>query len=306
MGYKSVTLNKSLSITQLVMVYCLEYSSDFLFQGESHDFFELLYVDNGAVEIKTDNDIFYLEKGSFFLHAPNEFHALKAYQNSSPTLVNISFFCENAELLSPLFKHGIRALSDEKAIIGKLVTEAEGAFSNQLNIPSHMLRKSKNAPFGAEQMVLIYLEQLLIGLVRHHTTPGFSYSALMLDKALPETQSSYVNEVLRYLSDNIGQSLTIEQICRDNKIGRSRIQELFHREFACGIIEYFSLMKANAAKSLLRSGDKSIGEIAELLGYSSQAYFSKQFKAVFSRTPTQYRQAVAQLTKKISKAPPKR
>lgn len=304
MGYKSISIDKGFSISKLVMIHYFEYSKDFFFKGESHDFFELLYVDNGTIEVIEEDEIYILERGSFFLHEPNKFHSLRACEKSTPpTLIMLSFLFESKQSLLPLCRHEIKAVSEEKALVGKLISEAQVAFSNPLNIPSHRLRKNKNAPFGAQQLVLNYLEQLLVLLIREQLEQGDTFKPLTLKATIPESKNNYVAEVLLYLLENIDKSLSIDEICRANKLGRSRIQELFHQEFSCGIIEYFNLMKADAAKGLLRSSDKSIGEIAELLGFSSQAYFAKQFKNAFGRTPTQYRKSVASLTKKIAASP---
>ena len=45
------------------------------------------------------------------------------------------------------------------------------------------------------------------------------------------------------------------------------------------------------AKELLVYDELTLNEIADLLGYSSAAYLSTQFKAVTGLTPTAYRQA---------------
>ena len=47
--------------------------------------------------------------------------------------------------------------------------------------------------------------------------------------------------------------VTIDQICKDNLIGRSKLQKIFNEHCNLGIIEYFSMLKINAAKELIRT-----------------------------------------------------
>ena len=60
-----------------------EFDQTFHFKGEKHDFWEMIYVDKGSVEIQSDDDIIILNQGELAFHAPNEFHSVKA-KDSSP------------------------------------------------------------------------------------------------------------------------------------------------------------------------------------------------------------------------------
>ena len=51
MAYIPIVPQRIIEITQLFSVHYFEYTSSYRFSGESHDFWELLYVDNGAVQV---------------------------------------------------------------------------------------------------------------------------------------------------------------------------------------------------------------------------------------------------------------
>ena len=55
-----------------------------------------------------------------------------------------------------------------------------------------------------------------------------------------------------------------------------------------GVIEYFSLMKINIAKELIRTNRMNFTQISEHLGYTSIHYFSRQFKKITGMTPSEY------------------
>ena len=54
MGYTSTILHRIITIEKLIMVHYFEYSSDLNFAGESHDFWEFVYVVDDCVEVLTD------------------------------------------------------------------------------------------------------------------------------------------------------------------------------------------------------------------------------------------------------------
>ena len=67
-----------------------------------------------------------------------------------------------------------------------------------------------------------------------------------------------------------------------------------------GVIEYFSKMKIDSAKHLIRIGNLNFSQIAERLGYNSIHYFSRQFKQLTGMTPTEYASSVKAMMEKDS------
>ena len=49
MYYSSYTLKDDLNISKIYTVHYFDYSKDYAFPGESHDFWEIVYVDKGEV-----------------------------------------------------------------------------------------------------------------------------------------------------------------------------------------------------------------------------------------------------------------
>ena len=61
------------------------------------------------------------------------------------------------------------------------------------------------------------------------------------------------------------------------------------------IINYFTMMKINEAKRLIREGKYNFFEISEMLMFSNSHYFSSVFKKYTGMTPTQYKKACVNL-----------
>lgn len=101
-----------------------------------------------------------------------------------------------------------------------------------------------------------------------------------------------LRRIIAYLEAHLDSHVTIEQICRDNIIGRSQLQKLFKDRCGLGIIEYFSHMKINAAKEMIRTNRMNFTQISEHLGYTSIHYFSRQFKKTTGMTPTEYASSI--------------
>ena len=79
-------------------------------------------------------------------------------------------------------------------------------------------------------------------------------------------------------------------------IGRSQLQKLFREEYQCGVIEFFSRMKIDFAKQLIRENDMNFTQISDFLGYSSIHYFSRQFKTFTGMSPSEYALSIKALS----------
>ena len=78
MEYRPLSLRRVLEIRELYSVHYFEYAGSYAFPGERHDFWELLYVDKGAVSVTAGERAVQLSQGQVIFHAPGEFHALSA------------------------------------------------------------------------------------------------------------------------------------------------------------------------------------------------------------------------------------
>lgn len=94
------------------------------------------------------------------------------------------------------------------------------------------------------------------------------------------------------MKEHIRSHVTIEQICKDNLVGRSRLQKIFKNQCGLGIIDYFSKLKINSAKELIRSRHMNFTQISDYLGYTSIHYFSRQFKKETGMTPSEYASSI--------------
>ena len=281
--YKSVPLNAVFDIPKIYTVHYFEYDCNYVFKGESHDFWEILFVDYGSVEVTVENRSMVLEKGSLLFHQPNEFHALRAIGKNPPNLIVVSFDCDSPHM--DVFREKlVQAEEAEIQILGKITEEATNLFCQPLVSP---LRIRGDAPFGSEQVLKMYLELFLITLHRRLAPAPESQLANPL-AAESGNHVKLMEQVIAYLEDRVYQNLTVADICRDNSISKSLLQNIFHDLKCCGVIEYFNRMKIDTAKKLIRENRYTYSQIAYMLSYSSYQYFSLQFKKYTRMSPSEY------------------
>lgn len=109
-------------------------------------------------------------------------------------------------------------------------------------------------------------------------------------------RNSLVEQAKTYIADHIYEPISLSDLSSNLHVSPSYLGRLFVKYEGVSVGDYILYRKVSAAKESLVYTDKSIFEIADYFGYSSQSYFSKQFKAVTGMTPKEYRNAFARNT----------
>lgn len=298
MTYKGISFRKELLIDQLFSLHYFEYMSTFSFPGESHNFWEFVCVDKGEVTIGAGDQIYTLKKGDIAFHEPNEFHWVKANGSIAPNLIVISF-SSKSPIMNFFRKKILRTDDFARSLLARIITEAGNFLEGRLDDPYQtVLRPKSSQPPASGQLIQLYLEELMIYFYRKYSdlsTPAEEKPDKpdKPDKTMKENIDTEVfNRVVAYLGQHLSGRVTIETICKDNLIGRSQLQKIFSKKSGLGIIEYFSNMKIEAAKELIRTEQMNFTQISEKLGYTSIHYFSRQFKKVTGMTPSEYASSI--------------
>lgn len=114
---------------------------------------------------------------------------------------------------------------------------------------------------------------------------------LTLSNAMTQERPTTAELARRYIGENYTAKITIKDICAEVGCSKSTLITAFKTEFGSTINEYINELRLNDAALMLRTGEKSIGEIAVLCGFSDQSYFSKVFSARYEVSPSEYRAA---------------
>lgn len=296
MPFRPTLLTRPIMVDRVVTVHYFEYSSSYSFEGERHDFWELLYVDKGEVDVLADDVTHRLTRGALIFHKPGEFHALRSTGISAPNLVVVSFFCPSPAM--DFFAGRITHTGEaERALLGRIVSEGELAFSTPLGDPATTALERREAPpFGAEQLLGGALEELLIRLVRQDGASSSGPQPLSVTSRAG--RDALFQSIEDYFLLRLDRPLTLTQVCADNFIGHTHLQQLVRSYTGGGVMKYFGQLRIDRAKAMIREGVGNFTEISTALGYQSVCYFSRHFRKVAGMTPSEYAASVRALSAK--------
>ncbi|MGD1821953.1 MAG: AraC family transcriptional regulator [Pleomorphochaeta sp.] len=285
-GFTLTPLEKKLNIENLISVHYFEYPSTFLFKGESHDFWEFLYVDKGEVGITNGKLEYNLKQGDIIFHKPNQFHDVVCNGKISPNLLVIAFDT-NDECMN-FFKDKILKVDKKtSSYLNTIISESNKAFSTNLADPYYKeLTLKTNYPEFSLDLIRLSLETFLIKLM---ITNNERTNTISIHE---KENSRRVQLVIKFLESKIKENITLEDICIHCSMSRSLIQKLFKDETGWSVMEYFYRLKIEEAKHLIREETINFTQIADNLGYSTIHYFSRQFKKIVGMSPSEYSKSI--------------
>lgn len=107
---------------------------------------------------------------------------------------------------------------------------------------------------------------------------------------LPSSNDPRINAIIRFTKSQLS-SVTLNDVC--NKVGMSErsLRRHFQKDMGISWDDFRLRLRIYTAIGELDSTSKPIGIIASDVGYSSQAAFTKAFKAIMGIGPTAYRKS---------------
>lgn len=271
MARNKVDVSDSFMITEIFTAHQYTYNHNNTYFGESHDFWELVVVWGGDINIVAGNTVLKLPQGHAYLHEPMEFHRIM-YENSTPTVGIITFNCKNMPTLkSRLFQVDNKIIKTTSTVIKDISEVFEVVMDRLVSVKEH---KKINS-----QIVTKEIELLILNIINN-------YVADAVQSDLPTAR--HYSKIVNVLQQNINKDLSVGEIAKICKMTEVNLKKIFAKYSGIGVKKYFNELKVNQAIIMLRQG-MSVAETAYSLGFADQNYFSTMFKRITGKTPTYYK-----------------
>jgi len=105
---------------------------------------------------------------------------------------------------------------------------------------------------------------------------------------VPHAQA--IEELVQEMHREVGRVVSVGELARRAGLSASRFRVLFQRLTGCSVTRYQNQLRVRAAQDLLASGQLSVGQVADELGFRDVYYFSRLFKRITGQPPSAFRQ----------------
>ncbi len=153
------------------------------------------------------------------------------------------------------------------------------------SITNLVILEANNNLSGSDAIVNRLGEVLFIHALRAYLLKNESGSGFIA--ALKDER---ISKSLKAIHESPGKAWQLESLARISGMSRTSFSNRFKTLIGETPLNYITQWRILQAKELLTEGNKTVGEIAEYVGYQSEAAFNRVFKKRVKQTPLKYRQ----------------
>ena len=196
---------------------------------------------------------------------------------------------------SLLDKEGLGTLSDHylqnikyhyvitTAIIARYCIEGGMELSNAYSLSDFYIQKADRCKTPEEVAAL-------------HPAMCMDYAKRMGNLRKSKISSLHIAVCLDYIYDHLHTHITAEQLAKLTGLNISYLSRLFKKETGQTISNYIRDKKIETAKNMILYSDFSPSEIASILAFPSQSYFTEVFRKTTGVTPRKYQESFLRTT----------
>lgn len=119
-----------------------------------------------------------------------------------------------------------------------------------------------------------------------------SYFLQDLEQNIESISQHTLMNLLFYIHANLDKKLTLQNLASYSGLNPAYLSRLFHKQFSIRLFEYINYYRTLSTLKYLLSNQYSIGEIADMTGFTNVAMLSKSFKQHFGVSPAAYRRVM--------------
>lgn len=104
-----------------------------------------------------------------------------------------------------------------------------------------------------------------------------------------------LQNVVSYISDHYAFDIPLERLAGIACMSESKLKTCFKRQMGCTVTQYIQGRRMSQAEHLLIDTDFTMGQIAQMIGYTTSSRFAELFKKSTGILPIEYRRLARKL-----------
>lgn len=121
-----------------------------------------------------------------------------------------------------------------------------------------------------------------------HREAVIEYATRMHNLRKNKICSIHVVNCIEYIHEHLHTRITVDALAQHVNLNRSYLSKLFKKQTGVSVSEYIRRLKIDAAKNMLIYSEFTSSEIASILAFPDQSYFTEVFRQLVGMTPKKY------------------
>lgn len=251
--------------------------------------YQLHYVCKGKGLFIIDGKSYPANKGNLLFWKPSEEHIFESDIDNPMRVIGVQFdFTQNISHKDyPLIPYNREEFHED--LVNEIIE-----FKDCIPFPTYIqLSQLHQGEYYLNEIVKgfqnksLFYKEMISALLKAFLLMALHDYQMSNNKKTSNTEN--VNDIISYLHNHYNSRLTNKQLGEIFGFHPNYINRLVVKYTNMSIQQYLINIRMNKAIDLLQNSNKSISEIAEIVGYNSIHYFSRTFKNKIGMAPSNFR-----------------
>lgn len=241
-----------------------------------HDFIEIEFFTEGAGIHYLNSVPWRVCSGYFYLLMPGDYHYYSLDESVYFHLYNIKV---DASLPAISILQSLAAYPRPYAVYLE-GEEYETVLREVMYLQDYWKERYSRGKNPVDDMTRNITERIILLLLRNLKLP---------ERAVAASVPQEIRSIVDYVDCHYRDAITSDDMAQLTGLSAHYFSDYFKKHTGCTFCDYVNQVRLFRAKALLDTTDLSVKEIADAVGFHSQAYFSRMFTRQFSVSPREYR-----------------
>jgi AraC-like DNA-binding protein len=246
-----------------------------------HDDYEIFYLIEGERKYFINDTIYKISPGNLILVDMSEIHKTDDFSDYCHERIVLNF---TSALLSE-FSSTINKLDLYSCFKSKnRVLPLSFKYKNNIEALLNKLLETNDSKNPSKDFYIKILICELLIIIN-----DFIRDFKLKDYNSTQTINSKVSQVIKYITENFHQNITLSSVAKEFYISPFYLSKLFKQTTNFTFVEYLNSIRIKNSKELLKNTNYKIIDIAEKVGFSNNTHFTRVFKIIVGMSPMKFR-----------------
>ncbi len=240
------------------------------FQFHYHDFYKILIFIKGNVNYSVEGKTYPLSPYDTVLVSPGEIHRPVVLDNNNYERIILYI---SGQFLTKELKYCFERAKEHDSHVLRFSTVISGQL---YDICRKITEAQENTDVYGRMLSEVKFLEFMIFLNRAVSLQNTQY--------IPRCFESKVQDITRYINENIKEDLTVDKIAAKFYLSRYHLMHIFKEETGCTLMSYITQKRLLSARSLIANGTSVTSACFEA-GFKNYDSFLRAYKKSFNHTP---------------------
>ncbi len=149
---------------------------------------------------------------------------------------------------------------------------------NELRLPEHPIQA--------------YITQAISNALAYHLTHRINSHPLRPEQLRAKMHPRTLQRVQDFIAENLHENIDLDALASIANVSKFHFARMFRESAGMTAMVYLETARMQRAQQLIRNSGLPFGQIASLVGYEDQSYFSKRFRLFCGQSPSFYARSI--------------